>query len=399
MAEHERYEVVVAGLGAAGSAAVYQLAQRGAKVLGIDQYEPPHTLGSTHGDTRITRQAIGEGDHYTLLSLRSYEIFRDLEKKSGEKLLHVTGGLMISAAQSTGVNRVTNFLETTFHAAEKYSIKHDVLSPEQARKRFPQFQVQDNEQAYYEYEAGFLRPEACVRANLLQAEKAGAKLHLNEELLKYTEDGTGVKVETDKGTYFADRLVLTVGPWLPEMIAKEYKNHFRVFRQVLYWFDISDNYDEFKEGSFPVFIWPGQGKRSMIYGFPASHGKDGGIKIASEQFEIETSPQTVDRTVSQAEIDDMYERCIKPCFPAVGKECLKSCVCLYTMTPDSGFVLDFMPGSSKIIVCSPCSGHGFKHSAAVGECLAELSTDGKTRLDIEPLRFDRFQSQTVGAAI
>ena len=173
------------------------------------------------------------------------------------------------------------------------------------------------------------------------------------------------------------------------MIEEKYKENFRVYRQVLYWFDISENYEAFKQGNFPIFIWPGQGGRSMIYGFPASHGKDGGIKIASEQYEIETTPQTAERTVSQTEIDDMYERNIKPCLPGVGKNCIKTVVCLYTMTPDSGFVLDFMPGSSRTIVCSPCSGHGFKHSAAVGECIAELACDGKTRLNIEPLRFDR----------
>ncbi len=133
----------------------------------------------------------------------------------------------------------------------------------------------------------------------------------------------------------------------------------------------------------------GQRGRSMIYGFPACNGKDGGIKIASEQYQVETTPQGAERSVSQAEIDDMYERCVNPCLPGVGRNCIKTAVCLYTMTPDSGFVLDFMPGSSKTIVCSPCSGHGFKHSAAVGECVGELARDGKTTLNIEPLRFDR----------
>ncbi len=389
MAERERYDVIVVGLGAAGSASVYQLALCGSKVLGIDQYEPPHSLGSTHGDTRITRQAIGEGDHYTALSLRSYEIFRDQEKQTGEKLLDVTGGLMISCADSTGVNQVTDFFETTLRAANKFSIRHESFDAKQARARFPLFKVQDNESAYYEYEAGFLRPEACVRVNLALAEKAGARLNLNEEVLRFSDDGEGVVVETNKGSYYADRLVLTVGPWLPQMLQDKYKSNFRVYRQVLYWFDISENYEAFKQGNFPIFIWPGQGGRSMIYGFPASHGKEGGIKIASEQYEVETTPQTVERTVSPGEMDDMYERCIKPCLPGVGKNCIRALVCLYTMTPDSGFVLDFMPGSSKIIVCSPCSGHGFKHSAAIGECVAEMACHGKTSLDIEPLRFDR----------
>ncbi len=387
----ERYDVIVVGLGAAGSASVYQLARRGSKVLGIDQYEPPHTLGSTHGDTRITRQAIGEGDHYTALSLRSYEIFRDQEKQSGEKLLDVTGGLMISCPDSTGVNQVTDFFETTLRAARRYSIRHEALSAAEVRKRFPHFKIQDNENAYYESEAGFLYPEACVRVNLSMAEKAGAELKLNERVLRFSEVGAGVSVETDKGIYHADRIVLTVGPWLPQMVDEEYKQTFKVYRQVLYWFDISEAYEDFKQGKFPIFIWPGQAGRRMIYGFPAIHGKNGGIKIASEQYAVETTPEFVERAVLQTEIDDMYERCIKPCLPAVGKDCLKTAVCLYTMTPDSGFVMDYLPCSSKMIVCSPCSGHGFKHSAAIGECVAELVTSGETSLDIAPLRLDRGQ--------
>lgn len=389
MAEREHFDVIVVGLGAAGSSAVYQLARRGSKVLGIDQYEPPHTLGSTHGDTRITRQAIGEGDHYTPLALRSYEIFRDIEKQVGEKLLLVTGGLMISSTESTGVNQVANFFETTLRAAQKYAIPHDVLSAEQIRIRFPQFKVQDNEMGYYEFESGILKPEACIRANLKVAEKAGAKLRLNERVIEYSEDADGVFVKTDKGEYRADKLILSVGPWLPQMVGEQLQSRFKVYRQVLFWFDCSDSYENFVPGKFPIFIWDAQGERDAIYGFPAVDGKEGGIKIATEQYINEVTPENAERSVAQEEIDEMFEKQIVPCFPAVKRACLKSAVCLYTMTPDSGFVIDFMPGSERTIVCSPCSGHGFKHSAAVGECVAELARDGKTTIDIEPLRINR----------
>ena len=389
MAEQERYDVIVVGMGAAGSSAVYQLARRGSRVLGIDQFSPPHTLGSTHGETRITRQAIGEGDHYTPLSLRSYEIFRDLEQQTGEHLLDITGGLMISSPEATGVNNVANFFETTLAAAKKHSIPHEVLSVEQMRRRFPQFRVQDNEIGYYEVESGILRPEACIKATLSMAEKCGAVLKVNEKMTAFSDDASGVVVETDKGAYRADKLVLSVGPWLPQIVGEQLKTRFKVYRQVLFWFDISENYDRFKLGSFPIFIWDGQGNRESIYGFPALDGERGGIKIASEEYVTEVTPENVDRSVSQDEIDKMYEKQIVPCFPGVGRECVKSAVCMYTMTPDSGFVIDFMPGSSRTIICSPCSGHGFKHSAAVGECVAELARDGKTTLNIEPLRINR----------
>ncbi len=389
MAERERYEAIVVGLGAAGSSAVYQLARRGVRVLGIDQFSPPHTLGSTHGETRITRQAIGEGDHYTPLSLRSYEIFRQLEEETGEHLLDVTGGLMISSPGGSGVNNVDNFFETTLAAAKKFAIPHEVLNVDQMRRRFPQFHVRDNEIGYYEVESGILRPEACVRAALSMAEKHGAALKVNEKMTAYSEDASGVIVRTDKGEYHAEKLILTVGPWLPQIVGEQLKSNFKVYRQVLFWFDIKDNYDRFKLGNFPIFIWDGQAERDAIYGFPALDGENGGIKIASEEYITEVTPENVDRSVSQEEIDEMYEKQIVPCFPGVGKTCVKSAVCMYTMTPDSGFVIDFMPGSARTIVCSPCSGHGFKHSAAVGECVAELACEGKTALNIEPLRIDR----------
>lgn len=385
----ERFDVIVVGLGAAGSSAVYQLAKRGSKVLGIDQYDPPHTLGSTHGETRITRQAIGEGDHYTPLSLRSYEIFREIEKQTGDILLTITGGLMISSSVSTGVNQVSNFFETTLAAAKKYSIPHDVLSAAEMRKRFPQFHVQDNESGYFEYESGFLRPEACVSANLKVAREAGAQINVNEQMIGFSESDIGVIVTTDKGEYHADRVAFTVGPWLPRFIGKPLHKQFKVYRQVLFWFDCSEHYDQFKVGNFPIFIWDGQGARDSIYGFPAVDGKSGGIKIASEEYVHEVTPESAERTVSQAEIDKMFENQISTTFPNVRRECVKSAVCLYTMTPDSGFVIDFMPGSSRVIICSPCSGHGFKHSAAVGECVAELARGEKTTLNIEPLRINR----------
>jgi len=389
LAEREKYDVIVAGMGAAGSSAVYQLARRGSKVLGIDQFEPPHTLGSTHGETRITRQAIGEGDHYTPLSLRSYEIFRSIEKEVGEKLLLITGGLMISSAESTGVNQVSNFFETTLAAAKKYAIPHEVLSAEQIRIRFPQFSVENNEMGYYEFESGILKPEACIRANLRVAEKAGARLHVKERMIEFSDNNDGVLVKTDKGEYRADKLVLSVGPWLPRLVGEDLRDRFKVYRQVLYWFDCAEHYESFAPGKMPIFIWDAQGKRDAIYGFPAVDGKEGGIKIASEQYNVEVTPESAERNVSREETERMFEEQVAPCFPNVKRECIKSAVCLYTMTPDSGFVIDFMPGSERIIVCSPCSGHGFKHSAAVGECVAELARDGKTTIDIEPLRINR----------
>jgi sarcosine oxidase len=165
------FDTIVLGLGAMGSAATYQLAKRGNKVLGIDQYSPPHIYGSSHGDTRITRQAIGEGEEYVPLVLRSYELFRDIEKETGRKLLVETGGLIISSSNKTSYCHVENFFENTVQAAKKYNIKHELLTAEQIRERFPVFNVSDNEEGYYEPSAGYLRVEECIAAQLELAKK------------------------------------------------------------------------------------------------------------------------------------------------------------------------------------------------------------------------------------
>jgi sarcosine oxidase len=384
------FNTIVLGLGAMGSSALYQLAKRGDKVLGIDQFSPPHTLGSTHGDTRITRQAIGEGEQYVPLTLRSYEIFREIEKEVGEKLLEITGGLIIASKASRGINHVEEFFENTVHAAGKFNIKHDVLDATELRKRFPQFQVRDNEVGYYEHEAGMLYPEKCIAANLTLAEKHGAVVHRGERVISFVEANGGVKVITDQAEYHAAHLVVSAGPWLQEIIDPQYADLFKVYRQVLYWFDIEHAHSDFALGKFPIFIWEAQGVKSGMYGFPAIDGAKGGLKIAREDYSESTTPDTVNRVVTQHEIDSMFNESVAPFFPAVRPTCVKSAVCLYTVTPDAGFVIDHLPSSKSIILCSPCSGHGFKHSAAVGESIAQMVLDGSSKIDLAPFRLHRF---------
>lgn len=372
-----------------GSAAVYQLAKRGVNVLGIDRLTPPHTLGSTHGDTRITRQAIGEGAHYTPLSLRSYEIFREIEKKSNKSLLQVTGGLII-AAQSHEISsmHVSDFFDNTLAAARRYNIRHDLLDATEIRSRFPQFHVTDDERGYYEYDAGILRPELAVAVQLELARECGADLHTDETVLEWNDTGYGVTVKTNEGSYKAEHLVLSVGPWLPGILP-EYAGVFKVYRQALYWFDISRKFTDFVPGKFPIFIWQVKDGDHGIYGFPAVDGANGGIKIATEEYAATVTPESVERQVSQAEIESIFDSKVARHFPAVGRDCVKSAVCLYTVTADSEFVIDRLPNSTRVVLCSPCSGHGFKHSAAIGECVAEMVTAGHSRLDISPFRLTK----------
>lgn len=388
------FDVIVLGLGAMGAAAAYQLSKRGGSVLGIDQFSPPHAHGSTHGDTRITRLAIGEGDEYVPFAIRSHEIWPEIERETGKQLLFQTGGLVISSDTKTSSVHVENFFRKTLAAAEKYGIGHEILGAADIRKRFPQFNVADDEIGYFEPEAGYLVPEECVESQIALAGKLGAEIRTNEKVLGFTSDGSKVRVETDRDTYTTRDLVITAGPWLPGLIGEKYSHLFKIYRQVLFWFDIEESErDLFAPDRCPIFIWELQGKEQGIYGFPAVNGPAGGVKIATEQLEKTTTPETIDRTVTAREIEEMYETHVAPYVPGLGRQCLKAVTCLYTTLPDARFLIDTHPEHRNITIVSPCSGHGFKHSASIGEAIAERVLLGESKLDLRNFSFDRFEQK------
>ena len=386
----QSFDTIVLGLGAMGSAALYHLARKGGRVLGLDRYSPPHSFGSTHGDTRITRLAIGEGAQYTPLALRSHELWRELEDETGKTLLTTNGGLIISSPARTSRTHVENFFQNTLGAARKFGIAHEVLNADEIRRRFPPFKVADDEEGYFEKDAGFVRPEECVGAHLSEAERRGAEIHRDENVLAFHGSATGVSVTTDRRTYAAEKLIIAAGPWLPGLIGPELARNFTVYRQTLFWFEIEGEFTPFIPEHCPVFIWELQGRQQSIYGFPAVDGAGGGIKIATEQYEGATSADTVRRNVTPGEIRTMYADYVAPYIAGVTRKCVKAVTCLYTVTPDFGFVIDRHPQSERVIIASPCSGHGFKHSPAIGEALAELSTGGAARFDLEPFALKRF---------
>jgi sarcosine oxidase len=383
------YETIVIGLGAMGSASVYQLSKKGNKVLGIDQFAPPHKIGSTHGDTRITRQAIGEGEEYVPLSLHSYKVWDELEKKAGKKLLTTTGGLIIGSKNAKNFHGSNNFLQTTIDTAKKFNISHSVLSTDELRKKFPQFRIEDGYIGYYEDNAGFLSPELCVETQIELAKQQGAQINLNEkvkQLLTLT-DGS-VEVSTDKGVYNANKVIVSAGPWINKFFP-EYADLFKVYRQVLYWFAIKEGITPYLPENFPIFIFAGTGEDD-IYGFPAIDGPQGGLKVAFEEYLTDTTPENVNREISREEIKRVYKKYITKHLPGVSDKCIKAVSCLYTVTPDSKFVIDTHPEYPQIIIASPCSGHGFKHSAAIGEALSELAVTGESQFDLSSFKIDRF---------
>lgn len=384
------YDAIVVGLGAVGSAAAYQLAKRGARVLGIDQYAPPHHQGSSHGGTRITRLAIGEGEHYTPLAIRAHEIWREIEHETGKDLLCTNGALVISSANKTAITHVEGFFENTVAAAKRFGIEHQMLGANEIRRRYPQFAVSDEEFGYFEPGAGFVRPEGCVHAQLRLAEKYGATLHMHEKVTGFDSAEGHVTVTTNAGRYQANRLIIAAGAWLPDIIGCAHP--FKIFRQVQYWFAPKGSIAPFRPDRFPVFIWELRTTRQGIYGFPAIDGMTGGVKVATEEFANATDPQTVTRDVSREEIAAVYETFVAPHLPGLTSHCVKTATCLYTVTPDFGFVIDRHPETERVILASPCSGHGFKHSPAIGEALAEIVVKGETRQNLDAFRLSRFSN-------
>ena len=296
-----RVDVVVVGLGAVGSAATYHLAKQGRRVCGFDSYHPPHSNGSSHGETRITRLAIGEGEEYTPLAMRSHELWTEIHRETGVDLLVACGGLIISnrseAKQSHGVS---GFLDNTVRAAQKYKIPHEQLSAADIRSRFPQFRVADHEEGYFEPSAGYLHVEACIEAQLkLAKDRYGAELHTDTPIATYRAGRDGVEVVTASGeTYHADQLFVSAGAWLPKLVKLDppYNDLFRVTRQVMHWFDVPAPRERFAPPAFPVFIWEPAGKAQPIYGFPlTSLDASSGVKIATEGKDV-VDPDSVDRT-------------------------------------------------------------------------------------------------------
>jgi len=389
-------DVAVVGLGAAGAATLYQLARRGVNAVGIDSYSPPHVMGSTHGDTRITREAIGEGPYYTPLVRRSHAIWRELESETGEDLLTQCGGLIIEEPGSGAAGHHRHeFLAQTIACANGYGIPHEELSSAEVTARFPQFRLTGDEAAYFEPGAGFVRPERCVATQLMLAERRGAKVHRNERVLSLEpEAGGALRLRTDLGDYVAGRVVLAVGAWVHDFLEPRHRPLFTVYRQVLAWFDVDPTAPDHSPGIMPVFIW-GLRDGNSFYGFPVVDGA-GDIKTATEQLDVATSATTASLTVDPAETSALYEGLIRAHLPGVTARCVRAVRCLYTVTPDADFVVDDHPDLHGVMLVSPCSGHGFKHSAGLGEAIAQVVTTGTSDVDLSPFRIGRFEQSPAG---
>jgi sarcosine oxidase len=378
-------DVIVVGLGAMGSAACYQLAARGVRVIGIDRYVPPHPWGSTHGETRITRLAIGEGREYVPLARRAHELWDEIEQEGGARLL-TQAGIVIFA------HPTSPFLRETRAAADEYGIEHLNMTSDEIRVRFPMFVVDEQIEAYYESEAGYLLPEAAVAKQLELAGSRGARLRLGEQVQTWTASPDGVSVTTDATTYVADKLVLCAGAWIGDLFP-EGRDLFAVYQQLMYWFPIREGYPMLRD--MPTFVWDFAGDQRDIvhldgfYGFPAIDGPAGGVKVGSASYEQTATPDGRQHPASEQDVEWMYQRCIAPYLPSLGPKPLKTLSCLYTSTPGSRFVIDRHPTHESVMIVSACSGHGFKHSPAIGEAVAQWATGHDPDIDLAPFSFSR----------
>jgi sarcosine oxidase len=383
--------VIVLGLGAMGSAAAQHLAELGQRVIGIDRFTPPHSYGSSHGQTRIIRQSYWEDPRYVPLLLRAYELWRRLEADSGESLLHLTGGLMIGAADGDLVARSTT-------SALQFNLPHTVFSASEVRRLYPMFTVEDNMAALWEDAAGFLYPEACVQEQLNQAQRAGAELHYNEPVIEWRPlQSGGVSVRTALRTYEADRLIITAGPWAPEVLSTM-KLPLEATRQVLYWFEPLATPELFHEGRFPIFLMQSESSEPLLYGFPSvTHsgpGHQDGVKVALHGSHDLCTPATIERAILPGDERAIRER-LAQTMPTLAGRLLHAETCLYTMTPDEHFIVDQHPDHPQVTIAAGFSGHGFKFSSVIGEILAGMATGQPASYDLDLFSIRRFQANSL----
>jgi len=375
----ERYDTIVVGLGAMGSAAACHVARRGKRVLGLEQFTLAHDLGSSHGRSRVTRQAYFEAPAYVPLLRRANELWTQLQHDSGKRLIEITGGLMLGPPDS-GV------IKGTLASARAHGVPHEVLDAAEVRRRFAVFSPEDDRIGVLDKVAGVLFPEDCIRAHAAGATQAGAELRWQEPMVSWKATGDSVEVRTAQGTYVAGTLVLCAGPWMADLLPG-LGVPLSVERNVLYWFRPTTDLALFAPGKFPVFLIeyePGK----LFYGFPALGPE--GVKVARHHTGVSCSPAHIRREIGQDEIREARS-ILERNLPTVNGDLLSATTCMYTNTPDGHFILDRHPRHPNVILASPCSGHGFKFASVIGEVLADLACDGQTNHPIDMFRLERFE--------
>ena len=358
------------GLGGMGSAAAAHLASRGQRVLGIEQFQPAHDQGSSHGRSRVIRLAYFEDPAYVPLLRRAYELWRRLEHDTGRRLLQITGGVMIGAPDSEVVTG-------SVRSAREHGLAHELLDAAEIHRRFPPFTPRQGIVGFYESEAGSLFPEEAIRAHLDVAADHGAHVHFGERVEDWRVTASGsVEVTTNQSRYEAGRMVLAPGAWASQLF-KLPDVPLTVEPQVLYWFKPSGGPEPYGADRFPIYIWD-LGDGVQFYGFPSDD--DGRVKVAF--FRTKNGDE---RSLRAA---------LAPCMLSLASGTLvATATCKYTLTPDHHFVIGCHPHHDQVVLASPCSGHGYKFASVIGEILADLAIERATRHPIGLFSPGRFSSR------
>jgi len=376
------YDVIVVGLGGMGSAAACELAGRGKKVLGLERHARGHDRGSSHGGSRLIRQAYFEDPAYVPLVRRAYELWRRLERETGRDLMTLCGGLMLG-------RRGSEVLEGSLRSAREHNLPCELLEAGEVRRRFPALSPNPGTIALYERSAGFIDPGAAIDAQLDRAAGLGAGLRFEEPVVSWeaSDSGDRVRVETPTAAYEAERLVLAPGAWAPEVLAGM-GLPLEPERRVICWFEPEDGPEPFLPGNFPVFIWEPEDGNTFTC-FPLVEGERGVKTVFFRAGGVPCDPNTLDKRVREDEIA-FIRRYVEAYVPALSGRCLATDVCMYTNTPDEHFVIDLHPEYEQVSIASPCSGHGYKFATVVAEILADLATEGATRHPIGMFSAQRF---------
>lgn len=361
----KRFDVIVAGLGAMGSAALYHLARGGVRAAGFDRYAPPHSLGSSHGETRMIREAYYEHPAYVPLVRRAYQLWHQLSE-DGDPLIVETGGAFGGPPDGELVPGI-------LRSASAHGIAVESLSRAEAAQRFPWLRFDESMTILAEPRAGFLYPERCIARHLDDAARDGAELHPDEPVLEWRAEGDGVVVVTARGEYVAGRLILATGAWMVDTLA-DVGVAAVVERQPLFWFAPRG------DAPLPSTVWAIEFEHGkLLYGFPVS---EAGVKVAIHYGGVQrTTAEQIDRTIREEDSRHL-RRFADHHLPAVLGGIARAGVCMYTNTADLHFIFDTHPRHDHVLVVSACSGHGFKFSSAIGEAAAQWARDGAPRIDM-----------------
>ena len=367
-------DVVVAGLGAMGSAAACHLAGRGLSVLGIDPFRTPHRYGSTHGDSRIIREAYFEDPGYVPLVRRAHALWRELEADGDRPLLHTCGVLSVGPADAGSLAGVER-------SARQHGIPLEALGAGEVAHRFPGLTLPEGHQSQLEPGAGVLSPEAGVMGHLAAARRAGAEIRSGTRVTGWRATPHGVEVEIGGETVHADRLVLAAGPWMPELLPGL---PLEVERQLVHWFEPRGDRHRFAAEQFPAVLW--ETEDGVLFYLVPDLGR--GVKVALHHGGERGPRSRLSPHPRDADVQSMRE-VLARWLPEVDGTHLRSEVCWYTNTPDGHFLIDRHPESERVLIVSPCSGHGFKFAPAIGEAVADLVTGSDPRADLASFRLER----------